>query len=1401
MNTKTEHTDALVKRSLRIIRALRTRLEQKEKKFEPIAITGMACRFPGGCATPDKFWNFLKKGGDGVREIPLERWNADDFYDPDSETPGTMYVREAGFLEEDVTAFDARFFGISPREAAETDPQQRLILEVAWEALENACQDIDRLKGSRTGIFVGIIGAEYPLMPRKTRRISPYLATGSALNMASGRIAHILGLHGPAISVDTACSSSLVSVHLACESLRKKESDTALAGGVSLMFSPHTFTALCSMGALSRDGRCKTFDADGDGYGRGEGCGMVVLKRLSSARRDRDPVLAVIRGSAVNHDGPSGGLTVPNGRAQETLLRNALENADILPGQVGYLETHGTGTSLGDPIETHAITEVFGKDRSNDNSLVLGAVKANIGHLEAAAGIAGLIKAVLCIRNKEIPPQLHINRINPKISPEKIPAVIPISLMNWNSNGKPGVAGVSSFGFSGTNAHVIISEPDDQDSEFRIQNSVFRPLHIMTISAKHDDALKELAERYKNLLNDHPDSYLADICYTANSARTHFSCRAAFIAGNAEQMKEHLDNFAAGNRHSEESGDQNGFFYGKIREGDVSVVTVLFSSDSDHTAGYVKKEHLDLPLSDSPGPWKTLLRTLCQFYCAGANIDWQGFYKGYLLRKVILPTYPFQRRQHRIESLPFSYSGNIPATPGAEKNNEDLPDPLNGKQTGDLPGDIRFEYCLSADRLPEIKDNSGVLHVGYYHEMLCRAVKAIYNTTVYKVKEIEFLIALYMPDGVARTVHLELTPCENNRVDFRFYSRDSIQRFRIMNARGSLYLNDSVLSDLSAGVSSERITAIKKQCTKQMKGAEFYEIMMAQRGMQIGHSIRWIVNVWYREGESLALFRKAQGSEKDTKYTLGRHPGIWDACAQLFFPAFSEKIPSDMKFMMVKWEDFVSVPRAEEGRIHNLGEPLEIPPLRGARGVFYEGMTVCQNTSNTPLTPLKGGIPQLINAPAEDEELWCHAEIWENPGKDGMIMGKFSLYDRQGCTLAQTGECRMNAVREEMFGRITTPKEHSSEDKELSEKLKICSEKDRHGILEDYLRRKTAMILDMPLSELDTEESLSNLGMDSIVGLEIRTAIENALNIDMPIELIIMGPSLSELTDKALCLLNGETSPGTEISYTSDYKKDRELWFSYRKKHPDPGIRLFCFPYGTKGASLFRRWQEKLAVDNSTEVCPVQLPGRENRLKEMPPNNIGEMTDILEQVLKPELDRPYAFYGHSAGALIAFQLAYRLWQTSEIRPAHLFAGGFTSPVIPNPLLHKKLAEMKAAGFRGIPDQIDEASTVLLTQIMRLDDDMHTDDMEGMKRSMTFLKMLESYYRHQKEEEPFDIPVTVFHGKNDQFVSMKDSEAWKPLTTGPFRLHILAGDHFFLHEDQSQEKLLELIAGNLAKYID
>src|SRR5436305_5954459 len=383
---------SLLRSSLSIIKRLKAEMEQQKKEREPIAIIGMGCRFPGGCHDPETFWRFLMEGGDGVIEVPRDRFDIEDFYDPDPNVAGKMYLKEAGFLQTNVGDFDARFFGISPREAVEMDPQQRLLLEVSWEALERAGIPASQLKGTQTGVFIGIIGSEYTFLPRENAAVNPYSLTGAMSNIASGRISYILGVHGPSISLDTACSSSLTAVHLACESLQRGESSLALAGGVNLVLGPGGFLPLCSLRALASDGRCKPFNASGDGYGRGEGCGIVVLKRLSEALRENDPIIAVIRGTGVNQDGPGSGLTVPNGKAQKALIQRTLEVANVSPADIGYVELHGTGTALGDPIEFQALTEVFGKGHTREKPLYIGSVKSNIGHLEAAAGIAGLIK-------------------------------------------------------------------------------------------------------------------------------------------------------------------------------------------------------------------------------------------------------------------------------------------------------------------------------------------------------------------------------------------------------------------------------------------------------------------------------------------------------------------------------------------------------------------------------------------------------------------------------------------------------------------------------------------------------------------------------------------------------------------------------------------------------------------------------------------------------------------------------------------------------------------------------------------------------------------------------------------------------------------------------------------------
>ncbi|WP_416904852.1 type I polyketide synthase [Micromonospora echinospora] len=535
------------KRLALLVLDLQKRLDaQKRSTPEPIAVVGVGCRFPGGVDSPAAFWDVLSQGVDAVGEVPADRWDVDAFFDADPDTPGKMYTR-AGHFVAGVDGFDAGFFGVSPREAVSLDPQQRLLLEVAWAALEDAGQVPARLTGSRTGVFVGIGTDDYSLLLRSAdpAGMDAYTGTGNAFSVAAGRLSYLLGLQGPSMAVDTACSSSLVAVHLACRSLRSGESDLALAAGVHLVLTPEGTIYLSRTKALSPDGRCKTFDAAADGYGRGEGCGVVVLKRLSDAQRDGDRVLAVVRGSAVNHDGPSSGLTVPNGLAQQDLIRAALADAGVAPADVDYVEAHGTGTSLGDPIEVDALAAALGKDRPADRPLLVGSVKTNIGHLEAAAGIAGLIKLVLALRHEQVPSHLHFRTPNPHIPWDRIPVEVATGTRAWPRGGKPRVAGVSSFGMSGTNAHLVVAEapavPEAADTR-----TPDRSAYVLPLSARDDAALRTVAQRYADLLDgaDAPD--LAAVCAAAAVTRSHFPHRLAVVAPDAATAVSRLRGWLTG---------------------------------------------------------------------------------------------------------------------------------------------------------------------------------------------------------------------------------------------------------------------------------------------------------------------------------------------------------------------------------------------------------------------------------------------------------------------------------------------------------------------------------------------------------------------------------------------------------------------------------------------------------------------------------------------------------------------------------------------------------------------------------------------------------------------------------------------------------------------------------------
>nr|AOG74797.1 polyketide synthase [Byssovorax cruenta] len=569
-NTEADYLARLRRAAVRV-KELEFRLGALEHaRTEPIAIIGLGCRFPGGGVHPEAFWKALREGVDGVSAIPEERW-------PSAAIPGDQLgTRWAGLLDA-VDGFDAPFFGISPREAMSLDPQQRLLLEVAWEALEDAGQRHDLLVGSQTGVFLGIANLDYQhrVVSGSLEQIDAYSLTGNIQSTAAGRLSYVLGLEGPCVSVDTACSSSLVSVHLACQSLRHRESELALAGGVNLILSPATMHMLAQIQALSPDGRCKTFDARANGFVRGEGCGFVVLKRLSDAQRDGDRIWALIRGSAVNQDGRSTGLTTPNVLSQQALLRAALANAGVSPTQVGYVEAHGTGTSLGDPIELEALKEVLGQPRHDGSICALGSVKTNLGHLEAAAGIAGLIKAILALKHETIPRHLHFQTLNPRISLDATPFVVPVVELPWRPNGSPRIAGVSSFGISGTNAHLVLEEaPPGPTAAPEAGTSAF----VLPLSAKSPQALSALSQAYGQFLTREASGHLADIAYTASVRRSHHAHRLAVVGSSREELCASLEAFARGEPHP-------GLVQGEALPGARPRVVFVYSGQGSQWAG------------------------------------------------------------------------------------------------------------------------------------------------------------------------------------------------------------------------------------------------------------------------------------------------------------------------------------------------------------------------------------------------------------------------------------------------------------------------------------------------------------------------------------------------------------------------------------------------------------------------------------------------------------------------------------------------------------------------------------------------------------------------------------------------------------------------------------------------
>ncbi|QWR76993.1 SDR family NAD(P)-dependent oxidoreductase [Candidatus Magnetomonas plexicatena] len=787
----------------------------KDDKPEPIAIVGMGCRFPGGCDSIDAYWRFLRDGGDGIVEIPSYKWPIYEHYNVDRNAPGKIYITRGGFLT-DIDQFDAAFFRISPREAVSLDPQQRLLLEVAWEALENAAIAPDSLYGSDTGVFIGIGQNDYArrgLTSGDLSRINTYDGTGNLLCFASGRLSYVLGLHGPAVSIDTACSSSLVAIHMACTALRQRECSMALAGGVHLVLSPEMTIFLSRANVLSPDGRCKTFDAQADGFSRGEGCGIIALKRLSDAISDGDNVLALIRGSAVNQDGSGSGLTVPNEAAQERVIRSAILNGGVEPSEVSFIEAHGTGTALGDPIEVGALGAVFKPVKSKSNPLVIGSVKTNFGHLEAAAGVAGLIKVVLSMVHSKIPPHLHFKTPNPHIDWDSLPIEVASDGRTWS--GKK-IAGVSSFGFSGTNAHIVLEEAPLSQS---VTSELKRPLHILTLSAKTDEALIELTTRYRAMLLTSSDIEVSDLCYTTNVGRTHFAMRKFVIGKTTEEFLKGL----AGTR-------------------DFQLSEETVESDLRHT-----------------------LINLGELYVSGKDVDWRSFHAPYSYRKLTtLPTYPFERKSYWLDTSEVTEKWK---TPGERIR---LP----------MSKEVRFESLFSAHSPSYISDHrvfDRLVVAGASHlSMVLQGLMEAYGFNSCMIYDVFFSAPLVIDETQSRLVQLIIEPHENNTYLFKLISqneKDSNDSW-VTHVTGKAAPLRGHLSEFNI-----KIEEIRLRCPNVTDGDNFYD-KLQKAGFDLGQTFRWNSEIWSNKDEVLCAIKDASSYDRQyEQYQL--YPGLMDSAFQL----------------------------------------------------------------------------------------------------------------------------------------------------------------------------------------------------------------------------------------------------------------------------------------------------------------------------------------------------------------------------------------------------------------------------------------------------------------------------------------------------------------------------------------
>ncbi len=1279
-----------LQKALYTIKKLKQMVQDQSLASQPIAIIGMSSRFPDANGK-DAYWKMLSEGRNVISKLPEKRWDL---------LKGTYedYMRQSdhpywgGFIKT-IADFDAYFFGISPREAARIDPQHRLLLEVAYEAFEDAGLSVESLAGSNTGVFSSLYVSQLAHMQQMDNEMDAlFFPTGNAISIAANRISYLFDLHGPSIIVDSACSSSMASLQLACLNLQNKTCDVALVCGAKLNLLPYVNYVLTKAKMLSVDGQCKTFDADANGYVQGEGVGVIVLKPLHRALEDNDRIYSVILGSAVNQDGKTNGLTAPNGLQQEALLRSAYQSAKIQPHEISYVECHGTGTFLGDPIEIEALGGVVSEGRSQDKPCIIGSVKTNIGHLEPAAGIASVMKVALALNYKKIPPHLNFINPNPHIDFDKYYFKIPTSMQDWPDYGDKRIAGISGFGFGGTNAHVVMREVSDDENNKLQESMTENQDELFTLSAKDSSALKLYIHKWIEYLENNSTVNLEKICYNLHLRRSHYFCRLAIIAKSTPDLLDQL----------------------KL----IKDISLDLLNNQKNIYVNLKKDVMQF-LNESAE--NNHLSNLAISYVNRVKIDWISVESIRRYKYMDMPLYPWQHKeywpplinkhQHEAESTTYPLHG------------KSIESPLNPHQ---------FEFMIDLNSMPDLEDTYHVVHAGYYMEMFSYAIKHLHQVNYFMISDHVFLSPLFALKDVKITVQLVLEKMSDSEYHYHIYSKTDGQKNWVHHAEGNLSAKANQIRKVDS------VNDIKSRCGSTESPESLYEKITAM-GMPTGESIRWTHQYWSNQTEILCEFQQpASTISKNSVFTMGIHPGIIDGSIQPLFKLLPD-------------------------------EHIKPYIASGVKHVTFYG---------------------LIKSPYY---LWAVLKSISETGDK--IVGDCYLINENREVMAEFLDMSLTQLNDKVqIQKLIAAKENH-------EKIDLATLpiQERKSYVVNFLCEQIALIFSMPKDDIEINRSLRDMGIDSLTAIVLMRTLEMGLGANFSLQNLLEGPSIADLAEMILNQAGSQISDSIVIEAVNP-------WIAYRMPQKNPRVKLFCFPYGGGGASVFRDWQNDLPA--TIEVCPIQLPGRENRLLEKPIGNLAYLIDVLIESLQSEFSIPFAFFGHSFGSLIAFELTRTLRERSLPQPSHLFVSAFPDPRTPTKSLDKIIQQLQSIDidlFGADNQMMSQLSDKKLAQLSAIFNENGIEEYGDhlLNREVTKILLpifsgdmgiVKSYQFHKKA--PLDIPLTVFIGKQDTWVSYDDHLQWVEHTTQRCDFKTFDSGHLFIKELEIKLKILHTIEAAL-----